>query len=335
MMEGVNNLDRIIFQPGEQRKFIENVAGKMCLPVSALARLLAVNERTLRDWRREKYHMSFIHAQTLARISGVRIPMSASLLKWNERLEKFGSLGGKALFQKYGRIGVDENYRRAQWDKWWNEIGKHKEHKILWKSLPFTKPKKSSELAEFVGLMLGDGGITKHQLTVTLHRFDDHEYGIFVCDLIRKLFNVSPSTITSKKCLANDYRVSRVEMVRFCVDKLGLVVGCKVRQNIDIPEWVLRRRKYLIPCIRGLFDTDGCVIMHKYRVRGREYLYKKIGFTSHSQPLRLSFYQTLNSLGIKARLAGFDVRVDGQEAVLKFFSIIGSHNPKHLRKMSK
>lgn len=335
MIKGVDKLDRAIFQPGEQRKFIENVARKLCLPTSALASLLALNERTLRDWKREKYHMSFIHAQTLARKSRVRIPASVILLKWNERLEKIGSLGGKEFFQKYGLVGMDETYRREQWDKWWNEVGKFKEHKILWKSKPFRKPKKSAELAEFVGLMLGDGSISRYQLNVTLHRYDDYDYGVFVCDLIRKLFNVSPSITASKTCLVNDYRVCRVEMVKFCVDKLGLVVGCKVRQNIDIPDWVLKRKKYLIPCIRGLFDTDGCVIMHRYRVRGREYLYKKLGFTSHSRPLRLSYYWALNSFGIKARLAGYDVRVDGQEAVLKFFKIIGSHNPKHLRKMAK
>ena len=335
MKDGVDKLDRVIFEPEEQRKFIEDVARKMCLPVSALADLIVINKRTLRDWKREKYHMSYIHAQTLAQKSGVQIPASASLLKWNKRLEKIASLGGKAMFQKYGQIGMDENYRKAQWEKWWNETGKFQNHKILWKSLPFNKPKKSPELAEFVGLMLGDGGITRYQLTVTLHRFDDYEYGIFVCNLIKKLFSVLPSIVASKTCLVNDYHVNRVEMVRFCVAKLGLVVGCKVRQKIDIPKWVKKRREYLIPCLRGLFDTDGCVIRHRYRVGGREYLYKKLGFTSHSQPLRLSYYRALNSLGIKARLAGYDVRVDGQEAVMRFFQIIGSHNQKHLRKMSK
>lgn len=335
MREEVDKLDRIIFQPSEQQRFIENVATKLGISTSSLASLLVVNERTLRDWKREKYHMSFIHAQTLARKSRVLIPASASLLKWNERLEKIGSLGGKAFFQKYGLVGMDETYRREQWDKWWNEVGKFKEHKILWKSKPFRKPKKSVELAEFVGLMLGDGGISKYQISITLHRNDDREYSIFVCELIYCLFCVEPRIIKRKGCLANDYRVSRVELVRFCVEKLGLVRGNKVRQNIDIPRWVGERNNFLISCVRGLFDTDGSVIIHKYKVSGREYIYKKLCFTSHSQPLRLSFYRALSNLGIKARLAGFDVRVDGQEEVVKYFKIVGTHNPKHLRKMNK
>jgi hypothetical protein len=332
MVKGINNLDRIVFQRGEQRKFIEDVAGKMCLPVTVLARLLVINERTLRDWKREKYHMSFIHAQTLAVKSGVCLPSSANLLRWNERIRKIGSLGGKAMFQKYGRIGMDESYRKAQWEKWWNKTGKYQKHKILWKSLPFKKPKKSPELAEFVGLMLGDGGISNFQLTVTLHRYDDYEYGIYVCDLIQKLFGVRPSVIFLKNALANDYRVSRVEMVHFCVEKLGLVVGNKIRQKIDIPMWIKRKRRYLVPCIRGLFDTDGSVYCHKYRVNKKEYSYKKICFTSASPPLRETVLRFLSTVGIRARIKDYNVLIEGQEGVGKYMNFIGSHNPKHLKR---
>ncbi len=335
MIDEVDKLDRIIFEPEEQRKFIENVASKLNVSTPFLAGLLAINRRTLCDWKREKYHMSFIHAKTLAQKSGVQIPTSASLLKWNKRLEKIGSLGGKAMFKKYGRIGMDEDYRRVQWTKWWNEKGKYQEHKILWKSLPFRKPMKSPELAEFVGLMLGDGGITRYQLTVTLHRYDDHEYGIFVCSLIQKLFGVRPSVIISKDALANDYRVSRTEMVHFCIEHLGLVKGNKIRQKIDIPMWIKRKRNYLIPCIRGLFDTDGSVYWHQYRIRGKDYRYKKISFTSASPPLLNSVHESLRKIGVWANMRDRDIFIESRAAVKQYIELIGSHNPKHLRKMNK
>lgn len=335
MIKGVDRLDRAIFQPNEQRKFIENVAGKLGVPTYALCKMIGINKRTLSDWRREKFHMSFHHAQALSKSSAVPIPNTVYILHWNEHLKKISSQGGKMLFEKYGRIGNDEKYRQTRWNKWWDEVGRFKKHKILWKSKPFRKPKKSTELAEFIGLMLGDGGISKYQISITLHRNDDREYSIFVCELIYCLFGVESRIIKRKGCLANDYRVSRVELVRFCVEKLGLVRGNKVRQNIDIPRWVGERNNFLISCVRGLFDTDGSVIIHKYKVSGREYIYKKLCFTSHSQPLRLSFYRALSNWGIKARLAGFDVRVDGQEEVVKYFKIVGTHNPKHLRKMNK
>jgi hypothetical protein len=335
MRDGVDKLDRIIFKSDEQRKFIENVALKLNVSTPALADLLTINERTLRDWKREKYHMSFIHAQTLAQKSGVQIPVSVSLLKWNERLEKIASLGGKRLFEKYGRIGNDEEYRHACWNKWWNEEGKFKKHKIIGKSKPFRKPKKSAELAEFIGLMLGDGGISRFQLNVTLHRYNDHEYGIFVCDLIEKLFSVRPSVIDSRKFLANDYRVSRVNMVRYCVKELGLVKGDKIRQKIDIPNWVKGNKKYLVSCIRGLFDTDGSVYWHKYRVRGKDYKYKKISFTSASFPLLNSVHESLLKIGVWTNMRGRDVVIESRAGVDQYIELIGSHNPKHLRNMNK
>jgi hypothetical protein len=46
---------RILFPKGEQRKFIDRIISKVS--VGEAAKLCNLSERTIRDWRREKFLM--------------------------------------------------------------------------------------------------------------------------------------------------------------------------------------------------------------------------------------------------------------------------------------
>lgn len=124
-----------------------------------------------------------------------------------------------------------------------------------------------------MGIILGDGSIGKSQISITLHAEDDKEYSKFVVNLIKKLFDVYIGTCRKKACKAVSYNISRTELIRFCTKKLGLKQGNKVKQNVDIPAWIKRNKRYAIACVRGLVDTDGCIFSHKYKVNGKWYLY--------------------------------------------------------------
>ncbi|MBM4467703.1 MAG: hypothetical protein FJ014_19490 [Chloroflexi bacterium] len=60
-------------------------------------------------------------------------------------------------------------------------------------------PEKSPLLAEFIGIMLGDGSITDHQVTVTLNKTDDAEYANFIRELIGGLFGIASSIHIDKE----------------------------------------------------------------------------------------------------------------------------------------
>lgn len=193
-------------------------------------------------------------------------------------------------------------------------------------------PEKSPELAEFVGIMLGDGGVSTYQATVTLHSRDDLEYSHYVCQSIKLLFGYKPSVLPRKGCLALKVLMSRIEIVRY-LKSVGVPIGNKMHHSIDIPKWIKERPDFYIPCIRGLVDTDGSVFKHTYLSKGKRYSYKKLSFTSGSMPLLNSVYSLLTTLGIRARIgSNRDVRVDSITSMERYFSIIGSHNPKHLRR---
>lgn len=245
------------------------------------------------------------------------------------------STGGLAVLQKYGRIGGDPEYRRQRWYEWWEQKGKYT-YPWLFRRISVRKASRSCRLAEFVGIMLGDGGISPRQLTITLHKEDDKEYGTFVVSLIEELFDVSASVRPSPKEAATNYVISRTELVHFCVNNVGLKQGDKIRQQVDVPKWIKRDRQYMIACVRGLIDTDGCVFTHQYSVRKKQYKYKKLGFSSRSKPLLVFVFSALKRFGLHPRYAGdHEVRLDRIADVKHYFEIIGTHNPKHLKRFKK
>jgi len=326
--------DRIAFKKGEQRKFLLEVANSLNLNWKQLAVIVGVHDRTVRDWANEKSIMPYKTARILSIKACVQIPKDTKIINWKERLMTASKKGGEAKYKKYGSVGGNETKRKEAWRKWWNKEGKFKEQKILQKK-PIKVPCKSVKLAEFVGIMMGDGGIAKYHTSITLNSRDDREYVAFVCKLIEKLFDVSPKIYVKKDSLAVDVVVHRKNLVEFC-QSIGLKVGNKLEQGLDIPSWIKRNKKYSIACVRGLVDTDGSVFTHKYKVKGKEYKYKKLSFTSCSIPLLQSVSNIFKDNGIKSRLArDIDVRIDSKKDMQSYFRLFGSNNPKHLKRYSE
>jgi len=322
---------RILFPKGKQKKFINKIL--LSIPIKEAADLCGLSERTMRDWRREKFLMSLSSLKTLCKKTGLIIPKNINFKDDYWYAKKGASIGGKSLFKKYGKIPCDPNYRKQKWNEWWRKKGKYIFHQLC--SLKSTeKPGFSKKIAEFVGIMLGDGGISRYQLKVTLDSKKEKEYGKFVSSLIKSLFNVPVRVYYRKKESTVNFVVSRRALVLFCVQKLGLKIGNKIKQQIDIPGWITGNKAYSIACLRGLFDTDGCVFYHRYKVNGKFYNYKKISFTSFSGPLLQSAFKILNDIGVEARITKDrrDIRIESQRSVARYFEVVGFHNQRNLKK---
>ena len=329
--------NRLSFAPGEQNKFLLEARAKLGKSWSEIAKLIDVHPRSLRDWVREKYHISQSAAQELSKICDIEIPKSAQSIIWRDHLRKAGEDGCVQQRKKYGISDihelVNEEYRQNQWRKWWEATGRYQKHPIINQPKSVIKPKLSPKLAELVGIVLGDGAISRNQIVITHHRFDDKLHADFIRQLIRELFHIEPGTHTKKDSLADNIFISRVELVKYFVDVLGLRIGNKVKQQVDIPDWIKSKKSYIKACVRGLVDTDGCVFNHTYRVNGKTYSYKKLDFTSHSKPLKQSVYRYLCSIGLRPRITkGNGVRLESIRDVRAYFQKIGSHNPKHLNR---
>ena len=295
MKESLNK-KRVLLPLGKQKRLITKI--EKIMSVSEMARLCNRSERTIRDWRREKITADFGCLQKLCKKSGVPFPKAAQLLDRYWYAHKGGQLGGRVLVQKYGRVGGNPEYRKTKWREWWEREGKRMNAKnpiLIGK--PVQKPTYSANLAEFVGIVLGDGGISKYQVVVTLHITDDKEYSEYVASLLRKLFRTRVGISYRPKSSVVNIVISRIELVNYCTKILGLKIGNKVAQQVDIPNWIKQNKKYSIACVRGLVDTDGSIFTHSYKVNGKWYHYKKFAFTSLSRPMLNSVFKIFEAQG--------------------------------------
>lgn len=321
---------RAVFPIGGQQAFLKVLEQK--IGVAAIAHICRCSERTVRDWRREKFSMPLAALHALAARARVSVPKNISIRAPYAHIAKASRMGMAAVIQKYGGIPRNEARRAEHWRQWWESTGKFKEERNpLFIEKKVHLPRRSAELAEFIGIMMGDGGISRYQVIVTLHHTDDAGYVPFVTNRIKTLFRINPRIYHSPKNSVNDIAVSRIELVRF-LHTLGLPIGNKISQGLDIPDWIRRNRKFARACLRGLVDTDGSIFTHRYCIKGVWYSYKKLSFTSASEPLRRSVYALLREFGLHPRMTGKDVRLDRVKDMERYFSYIGSHNPKHLRR---
>jgi len=332
-----NYSKRVIFPLGAQQRFLLKALENLSLSWTLFAEKMGVHKRTLNDWKREEYSIPLDVVKKISKIAKVKTPKKIQVKEPFWYVYKGAKIGGKlgalACFKKYGSYGGDPEYRKKKWYEWWEREGKYKSKIAICK--PIQEPEYSQDLAEFIGIVLGDGGITKRQISISLNSKSEEDYSKFVKSLIKKLFDVYVGTSYDKKYSGLDLNISRSELVRFCIEKLGLTRGDKVKQQVDIPEWIKQNKSYLTACIRGLMDTEGCVFSHRYKVNDKLYSYKKLAFKNNSYPLIKSVYDFLKNIGLRhPRIAKNrkEVRIESKEDVQKYFQLIGFHNSKNLKR---
>lgn len=323
---------RLSFPRGKQNLFITRSMKILKMNNEKFANLLKVSLRTITDWKREKFLISLNKALLISKKAKIPIPKEVKIKNPFWYIHKGAKLGGLNMYKKYGCVGLNPEKRLIKWREWWEKEGKFKKHPIINVRLSIKKPKESKSLAEFTGIIIGDGGISKNQTTITLHHIDDKKYAEFVIKLIKKLFGVKPSVYHYPKKSVNDIVISRIKLTEFLTEKMGFKIGSKTKQQIDIPDWIKQNNNFQIACLRGLIDTDGSIFKHTYKVNGKYYTYKKMDFTNSSKPLRKSVYIIMKKIGLNPRLSqNKSIRLDSINDMAKYFSIVGSHNPKHLR----
>lgn len=322
---------RVVLPKGAQQKFLQEV--EAILGIQQMSRVCRCSMRTIRDWRRERFRMSADALHHLATHAKLPIPQHRVEYQYAHSSDA-GRKGYRAVLAKHGYIPNNhEEARKKAWRTWWEITGSRRENSIL-SPKAILRPEKSPELAEFIGILLGDGGLSEYQVSVFLHSVTDAEYSNFVIKKFEALFGVTPGIYDHKTQLVRSIVVSRVALVDY-LHTLGLPVGNKIKQHLDIPDWIKRNKEFLIPCIRGLIDTDGSVFTHQYKSGSSLYSYKKLSFTSSSSSLLFSVYDALKAFGMNPRIgSNHDVRLDSKDDMERYFRLIGSSNPKHLRRYS-
>jgi len=321
------------FRDGEQRQFLLEIASKSELSTEHLAKIVGFSARSYRDWIKEKYAIAASAAKFLSESFSILLPEKENILteRWKNMKSQASKVGGFAHFRMYGSPATLEGRRK----------GGSKALKILRargiipsaKSFNFPEGF-NNELAEFVGIVLGDGGVTKWQCTITLNRVADNDYVNFVSLLIKELFGEFPRVYEDKNSLAVDLCINGVSLLTY-LKSIGIDKGDKVKRQVGVPEWISTKTEYKNACLRGLMDTDGGVFAHQYKVNGKEYIYNKICFTNQSVPLLMFAKGVLEDLGMHPKLTDYrggskKIWLYNQNEVDKYLRVVGSSNTRLL-----
>jgi len=191
--------------------------------------------------------------------------------------------------------------------------------------------KYNKELAEFVGIMLGDGYINypkQPRIKITLNSITDKDYLIFVKNLLSNIFQVNIIEKQRKKQNAADLFIFNRNTIRLIINKIQLIPSPKWNRAI-IPSWIFERglEKYVI---RGYFDTDGCVVI----TDNNGIRYPRLEMKVSPSPMQEQFQTILRKYNFKFGTHNIGkgkvrIQLNGKKELKKWNELIGFSNPKH------
>lgn len=323
-------ITRMKFRLGEQRKFLTTIELTNGISPELMAKIGKVTIRRYGDWKREKYCMDSKAIREYCQQFKTCLPEREEILvdRWIQHKREGSKRGGHARYLKFGLLGTLESRRK----------GGSKSIHILQaqgKMNPakdFKYPRYSSKLAEFIGIMLGDGCINPGMIDITLNSEADKKYIPHVVDLCDQLFGEKAKVMYRPKAgkVARIY-MNGVNLVKY-LQKIGLKIGNKVRQQVGVPAWILKNQKYQVSCVRGLMETDGGIFWHRYKVNGKMYAYRKLAFANSSIPLLEFVRDVFIKFGFHPRIVlNKHVWLYNTQEVASYKKIVGVHNPRLLK----
>lgn len=326
-------MGRLDVSAAEQIRLLRDLEDRLQQGVDGVAAICNVHPRTYRDWRRGKYKVSDAALRVLCAQAGVDMPDAAILPEhWNKK--KAARLGAQFRYRLYGNPGTPEGRRKAglllaQWALKHPELARQGGMAV---AKVIRRPPYSPLLAEGAGILIGDGGIRNGlQVTISFDRSKDQDFIRWLRHTVKHLFGLDGFLSLHKKDKGVDLVISSVMLVRYLEQVAGLRPGNKLRNGLDVPDWIWRRRSYQTACLRGLMDTDGSPFIHRYEVNGAWYAYPKLAFCSLSNPLLQSVSRLFSNLGFHPRLArSQQVFIDRVDEVKRFYRVVGSRHGRHL-----
>ena len=122
--------------------------------------------------------------------------------------------------------------------------------------------KKDGDLAELLGVVYGDGNISKFPRTERLLIAANSSNKGFIeryYSLVKKIFNKEPTAM--KVYNANCVRISIYQ--NRISERLGIPCGSRSNLTFIMPSWIRDKPEILKRFLRGLFEAEGCFCVHK------------------------------------------------------------------------
>jgi len=215
-----------------------------------------------------------------------------------------------------------------------NRILNKKSAAIVMEDIPLLP--ETAELAELIGIVLGDGSFyitdNHYQLDIAFDAKEEN-YLDFVESLLKNIADVEVCKKRDKHAECLHIRVSRKNDVLTLLHNTIKFHGDKIKNNVSIPEWIFGKEEYMKSCLRGLIDTDGSI----FRMSKRDSNLFRISFKNVNTRLLNDCRRTMLKLGFHPSkvIDGKGIFLSRQSEIKRYAEEIGFNNPKNLNRYTE
>lgn len=176
--------------------------------------------------------------------------------------------------------------------------------------------KKNGDLAELIGVVLGDGHIESFPRTESLTISGNSNNIGFInryAKLITKLFHKSSYVAKTNKAMS----CTRIRIYQKYISKrLGIPAGNRSKIKISIPRWILKNKHFLLRHLRGLYEAEGSFSVHKPTCT-----YKFL-FSNTNESLLRNVYRGLKILGFYPHESKYKIQISRKREVYKIKNLL-------------
>ncbi|MDO8575561.1 MAG: LAGLIDADG family homing endonuclease [bacterium] len=223
---------------------------------------------------------------------------------WNRGLNKNNNLSVRKISDTMKKRKVD-NF--SNWREKMRKTGKIKSN--------YPDFVKDGDLAEFIGVILGDGHICKFPRTESLSLFSNSNNLGFVkryAKIFEKVFHKKPTI--SKRSKMNCIKINIYE--KNISKRLGIYSGARIKRKIIIPDWILLNDDFVVRYLRGLYEAEGCFCAHKPTGT------YKLFFSNRNISMLKNVFSLLKRLGFHPHIRYCDVQLSRKEEVKRAMEIL-------------
>ena len=173
----------------------------------------------------------------------------------------------------------------------------------------------NGDLAELIGVSLGDGHICIYPRSEELRIISNSNNPGFIkryAKIIEKVFDKRAYVIPSQHSNCTKIGVYQ----KHISDRLGIPSGARRYSNIKVPAWILKNRKYIVRYLRGLYEAEGCLCLHK-----PTYTHKFI-FKNHNESMLKNVYRLVKRLGFHPHQSKYMIQVSKKDEVAKLSRLL-------------
>ncbi len=192
----------------------------------------------------------------------------------------------------------------------WRERMKNEGHAPTYEPLI-----KNEDLAELIGVTLGDGSIHKYARTDGLRIVSNSENVGFInhyTDLVSKVFNKKATNSKRKNSNATDIRVYEKHISK----RMGIPAGARANLTIMVPKWIRNNPDYSRRFLKGLYEAEGSYCVHE-----ATYTHKFI-FTNHNQSLLKIVFNLLKELGFNPYINSNRVQLSRKAEISRIIELL-------------